>query len=618
MPSGVPPPASTPVPTPARSGRPPLVTARLQDALDACREHRTGEVADDVPQLADADPELFGVALATLDGHVHEVGDSRRPFTVQSLSKPFAYALALADRGAREVAAHVGVEPSGEAYDAISLEVGTDRPRNPMINAGALATTSLVRARDAAGRAERLRDLLSRLAGRELVVDEDAAAAELASGRRNRALAHLLSAHGMLGVDDPEEAVEAYARQCAVLVDTRDLAVVGATLAAGGVHPSTGERVLEVEVVRQVLAVMLTCGMYDAAGDWAATVGLPAKSGVCGGLLAVAPSEVGLAAWSPRLDPHGRSVRGLEAVRRLSGDLDLHSLHVRRAARAPLRTSTDVARRPSLRPRGDEECRLLARVGARAPVHVLHGDVGVAAAERVIRLVERAGEDLDVVVLDLRAVDELLPAAARVIDDLAAALDEDGRRALVVDPEGLLAAALDAPEPAAAVHPDREGAVVAAEEELLRRHGGPGQPDAVEPVDHPLLPALDDAPAVVAAGTAVSAADGERVALDPTALHLVLAGALRPAGSPAPGAPGSFPAGTSAGGPALPLPATADGGGDAVADGDLRLLVLDAAALDALGRDHPHAAAGLWRALADGAAARAARLAREVAAADTA
>ncbi|WP_158674168.1 glutaminase A [Pseudokineococcus lusitanus] len=616
----MPPAASPPVPPPARSDRPPLVTARLQDALEACRGHRTGEVADDVPQLADADPELFGVALATLDGHVHEVGDSRRPFTVQSLSKPFAYALALADRGADEVAAHVGVEPSGEAYDAISLEAGTDRPRNPMINAGALATTSLVRAGDAAERSERLRDLLSRLAGHELVVDEEAAAAELASGRRNRALAHLLSAHGMLGVDDPEEAVAAYARQCAVLVDARDLAVVGATLAAGGVHPSTGERVLEVDVVRQVLAVMLTCGMYDAAGDWAATVGMPAKSGICGGLLAVAPAEVGLAAWSPRLDPHGRSVRGLEAVRRLSGGLDLHALHVRRAARAPLRTSTDVARRPSLRPRPVEDARLLTRVGPRAPVHVLHGDVGVAAAERAVRLVERAGEDLDVVVLDLRAVDELLPAAARLLDDLAAVLAEDGRRVLVVDPEGLLAAALDGREPAAAVHGDREGAVVAAEEELLRRHAAreDGTSAAPGPGDHPLLTALDDAAAVVAAGTAVTAADGEAVALDPAALHLVLAGTVRPAGPPAPGAPASFGAGTCAGGPGLPLPPVDDGGVPATADGDVRLLVLDAAALDDLGRDHPRTAAGLWRALADGATARAARLAREVAAADAA
>lgn len=594
------------------------MTARLQDALEACRGHRTGEVADDVPQLADADPELFGVALATLDGHVHEVGDSRRPFTVQSLSKPFAYALALADRGADEVAAHVGVEPSGEAYDAISLEAGTDRPRNPMINAGALATTSLVRAGDAAERSERLRDLLSRLAGRELVVDEDAAAAEVTSGRRNRALAHLLSAHGMLGVDDPEEAVEAYARQCAVLVDTRDLAVVGATLAAGGVHPSTGERVLEVDVVRQVLAVMLTCGMYDAAGDWSATVGMPAKSGICGGLLAVAPAEVGLAAWSPRLDPHGRSVRGLEAVRRLSGELDLHALHVRRAARAPLRTSTDVARRPSLRPRPEEDTRLLARVGRRAPVHVLHGDVGVAAAERAVRLVERAGEDLDVVVLDLRAVDELLPAAARLLDDLAAALAEHGRRALVVDPEDLLAAALDVKEPVAAVHADREGAVVAAEEELLRRHGARGDGTSAAPADHPLLVALDDAGAVVAAGTEVTAADGEGVRLDPAALHLVLAGALRPAGSPVPGAPSSFGPGTCAGGPGLPLPPAADGAGRATADGDVRLLVLDAAALDALGREHPRTAADLWRALADGAAARAGRLAQEVVAADAA
>ncbi|WP_299035490.1 glutaminase A [uncultured Pseudokineococcus sp.] len=419
-----------------------LVTAHLRHVLEDSLADTSGERATDVPQLADADPDLFGIALATLDGHVHAVGDVDVRATLQSLSKPFAYALAVADLGVDEVRRHVDVEPSGEPFDAISISPTTDRPRNPMINAGALAATSLVRGADPDERAERVRALCSGLAGRELDVDEDAAAAELESGQRNRAIAHLLLAHGRLGVDDPEDAVRAYVRQCALLVDVRDLAVMAATLAGGGVNPLTGRRVLETWVVRHVLSVMLTCGMYDAAGDWVATVGLPAKSGISGGLMAAVPAELGVAAWSPRLDPHGRSVRGLAAVRRLSAEMDLHTLHVHRGGRPPVRSSTTLADSPSSRERGPEDAARLARDGHRSLVLALHGDVLFAAAERVVRAVEESQEGLEAVVVDLRAVDEVVPAAARLLRALPRALPGGGRRVFVVDPAGLLDGAL--------------------------------------------------------------------------------------------------------------------------------------------------------------------------------
>jgi len=296
--------------------------ARLAALLEGVRDRDGGEVDDSVPQLAEADPALLGLAVATPDGAVGAAGDSRQAFSIQSAVKPFLFALALVDTDGEAVDA-VGIEPTGEAFDAIVLEGGTGRPPNPMVNAGALLTAALVDGGDADGRAERIVRGLASFAGRDLEVDDDVAGSEMLLGDRNHALAHLMRSEGTLHVG-ADDAVSAYARACAVLVDAEALAVMGATLALGGRNPVTGEQVVSAAVARDVVSVMATCGVYDGSGRWMRSVGVPAKSSVSGALVLSSPGRLGAASYSPRLDELGTSVRGALLMERLSRELGLH------------------------------------------------------------------------------------------------------------------------------------------------------------------------------------------------------------------------------------------------------------------------------------------------------
>lgn len=295
----------------------------LARILADVRDERGGAVDDSIPPLADADPGLAGIALVTPDGRTHRAGDSAHPFSVQSAVKPFLFALALADTDGAALDA-VGIEPTGEAFDAIKLESGTGRPPNPMVNAGAILTASLVRGSSLAERTERIFAGLSDFAGRELEVDEEVAESEWLLGDRNHALAHLMRSEGTLHVS-ADDAVAAYARACAVLVTAESLAAMGATLACGGRNPLTGSRVVSERVARDVVSVMATCGVYDGSGRWMRQVGVPAKSSVSGALVLAAPGRLGAAAFSPPLDDRGTSVRGALLAGRLADALGLHA-----------------------------------------------------------------------------------------------------------------------------------------------------------------------------------------------------------------------------------------------------------------------------------------------------
>jgi glutaminase len=284
-----------------------------------------GAVADYIPELAAADPHHFGLALTTVDGQTFATGDADVPFTIQSISKPFTYGLALEDHGLDEVLARVGVEPSGDAFNAIELDPHTNRPFNPMVNAGAIATADLVEGTDLVERTKRVNGMLARHAGRTLTVDQSVLLSEQATSHRNRAIALLMQSAGVVS-PRVEESLELYVGQCSMLVDARDLSVMAATLANGGVNPLTGEVALDARYVKHVLGVMYTCGMYDHAGAWSVRVGLPAKSGVGGGILAVVPGRLGIGAFSPPLDDAGNSVRGVLAIEELSERLGLHLL----------------------------------------------------------------------------------------------------------------------------------------------------------------------------------------------------------------------------------------------------------------------------------------------------
>ncbi|MFE5409768.1 glutaminase A [Microbacterium sp. NPDC056569] len=357
------------------------ITALLHEVLEDVRPHDDGAPAGYIPELAAADPERLALAVVGPRGRVRAVGDVAHEFTIQSISKPFVLALALADRGRDAVLRKVGAEPSGEPFNAISLEPGTGRPANPMVNAGAIATSALVPGEGVDDRMTRVVEGLSAFAGRSLWVDEQVYASESATGDRNRALAHLLRSHGIIE-GSVEIAVETYFRQCSLLVTVRDLAVMSATLAFGGVNPVTGERVVSEAVARDVLSIMTSCGMYDYSGEWLLRVGLPAKSGVSGGLLAVAPSQFGVAAFSPRLDVHGNSVRAIALLETLGERFGMHLLESHESVAVPAFTVEDTDQGRVLR---------------------LSGELGLAGTERVVAV--------------LREIADALPADAEVIVD---------------------------------------------------------------------------------------------------------------------------------------------------------------------------------------------------------
>ena len=285
-----------------------------------------GEVDDSIPQLADADPDLCGIALVTVNGEVRVSVDADVPFSIQSAVKPFLFALALHDTD-RAALGRIGIEPTGEAFDAIKLETGTGRPPNPMVNAGAIVTSSLVEGDGVDGRIARIIAGLSAFAGRTLEIDDDVARSEHLLGDRNHALAHLMRSEGTLNVE-ADDAIAVYASACAVLVDAEALATMGATLAAGGVNPRSGERVVSRDVARDVISVMATCGVYDGSGRWMREVGVPAKSSVSGAIVLSVPGVLGAAVVSPPLDERGTSVRGHRASDALSADLGLHVFDV--------------------------------------------------------------------------------------------------------------------------------------------------------------------------------------------------------------------------------------------------------------------------------------------------
>jgi len=296
----------------------------LRDAHSRYAGERAGSVADYIPVLAEVDPELFGLAVIEVGGGLHDAGDALHPFSIQSISKMFVYALAIQEHGHERVREGVGVNNTGLPFNSVmALELNDGHPMNPMVNAGAIATTALMPGRTAVEQWERLREGLSSFAGRALSLDGVVYASEAETNDRNRALGRLLRSYGRLS-GDPDDVVDVYTRQCALTVTAHDLAVMGATLADGGVNPVTGERVVSEEVCRDTLAVVASTGLYERSGDWLFEIGLPAKSGVAGGIVAIAPGKGAVAGFSPRLDEAGNSIRSQMAIGYLSRVLGLN------------------------------------------------------------------------------------------------------------------------------------------------------------------------------------------------------------------------------------------------------------------------------------------------------
>ena len=393
------------------------IPSYLDEVLQSVAADRTGVLANYIPELAEVDPERLGASIAMVDGELYASGNTDSLFTIQSISKPFVYALALADRGFERVLDKVGVEPSGEPFNEISLEDSSGRPLNPMINAGAITTHSLVgtETMNPAERMERVISGLSAFAGRSLDVDEAVYSSEIEHAHRNLAIAHMLRSHDIL-TENPTGVVEGYTRQCSLLVTVQDLAMMAATLANYGIQPVTGEQVVPKTVVRQVLSVMFTCGMYNAAGDWATQVGIPAKSGVGGGIIGAVPGQLGLATFSPRLDVHGNSVRGVSLFERFSSDMGMHVMNIPTVARSAIRANYRIGS-------GEKITQVIQ----------LQGRIRFAGAERVIREIVDTHYTGTRIALDISRVYSVDEVAQHMLLEIMRRMRHEGYTVYLID-----------------------------------------------------------------------------------------------------------------------------------------------------------------------------------------
>jgi glutaminase len=378
------------------------------------QEDDSGAVADYIPELKKANPNHFGISLTTIDGHVYEVGESNVPFTIQSISKPFVFALALELLGAEKVESVIGVEPSGDAFNSIRLRPD-NRPYNPMVNSGAIACSGLIHHAKGKDSFEHIRMALGRFAGRELDVDEDVFASERETGDRNRAIAYLLRNYAVVE-GDVAAVLDVYFRQCSVLVTARDLAIMAATLANNGINPVTGEQVMKPYTVARTLSIMTSSGMYDYAGEWVYRIGMPAKSGVGGGIVAALPAQLGLGTFSPRLDSHGNSVRGLNTCEALSTHFGLHMLNRSGDVRTSIIADYDIGGIASRRSRKLRDQQILDEHHEEVRVIELVGALTFATIDYVSRRL--AEKPTPTLILDFRRVASITHAAGLLLAEL--------------------------------------------------------------------------------------------------------------------------------------------------------------------------------------------------------
>jgi glutaminase len=293
----------------------------VDEAYAKFKDLQEGKNADYIPILTTVPSDLFGVVIATRDGKLFTAGDIDYRFSIQSVSKPFTAALIMQQQNPEVLREKIGVEPTGLAFNSkMALEIYEDRSVNPMVNAGAIAAVSLVDAESEEDRWNQVNANLEAFAGSELPLLEDVYNSEYETAWGNRGIANLLFNYGRLYCD-AEEALRVYTKQCSVGINTKDLAIMGATLANEGVNPITGKKILAAEHVPELLAIMATAGFYDESGVWMYSAGLPAKTGVGGGIVAVVPGKFAIVAFSPRLNEAGNSIKSMKAIRFISGEL---------------------------------------------------------------------------------------------------------------------------------------------------------------------------------------------------------------------------------------------------------------------------------------------------------
>jgi glutaminase len=300
------------------------VESAVNQAYDKFKSDDEGKNADYIPALAQVDPKLYGVVVVSADGQVVTDGDVDHHFSIQSISKVFTLALAMDELGADEVFAKVGSEPTGRPFNSVTAVAEMpSHTGNPFVNAGAIATVSLIQAPNADAKWQKILDFYSRAAGEKLSLLEDVYKSEAATNTGNKALAALLLKYERIYAD-PLESVDVYTKQCSVGVTAKELAVMGATLANNGVNPITHEQVIKPQNIPEILATMTMAGLYDGSGGWAWHVGLPAKSGVGGGIVAVVPGKGAIAVFAPPLDEAGNSVKAQKTIAYVADQLGIN------------------------------------------------------------------------------------------------------------------------------------------------------------------------------------------------------------------------------------------------------------------------------------------------------
>jgi len=298
------------------------VEAAVREAYEKFRSDTSGKNADYIPYLAQVDSKLFGISVVTVDNQIFELGDVKYSFSIQSISKVYTLALAMEELGYDKVFQRIGSEPTGRAFNSVTavVEMPT-HTANPLVNAGAIATTSLISGKDANEKWNKILDFYSKIAGEKLVLIDEVYKSEAATNAGNKALSMLLAKYERIYAD-PFESVDIYTKQCSVGVNATQLARMGAVLANNGKNPATGEQVIKREDVPYILSVMTMAGLYDSSGAWAWHTGLPAKSGVGGGIVAIVPGKGAIAVFAPRLDEAGNSVKAQKVIEYVGDKLD--------------------------------------------------------------------------------------------------------------------------------------------------------------------------------------------------------------------------------------------------------------------------------------------------------
>ena len=407
----------------------------LSEMLENLRPMTAGTVNPVTETATQPDLNKVAITLTTVNGFQYSSGDSDHKFAIQSIAKVFAYGLALDDLGPVEVGKKIDVEPSGDPFNEISLQSNTGRPANPMINAGAIATVGLIKGRggvDRLSRITRSMDLAAEGSPGELEINRTVYHAENMSGHRNRALAWLLRSFEIID-SDPEPVVQDYFLECSTDVTTENLSMMAATLANKGINPVTGKEVFSEETTRQVLAVMMTCGMYDAAGNWMIDIGLPAKSGVDGGIMVVVPGQLGIGVYSAPLDNHGNSVRGAGAIRRVTRDLGLHYADASPLGGSTMRAHYSLADASLGVVRSTELSRITSQFGDRCQILEVSGDLGFAETETMARTIVEFDDDVSMVIIDFQGVDDFGRAAVLMLATLTSSWRSQNKDIIFID-----------------------------------------------------------------------------------------------------------------------------------------------------------------------------------------